>query len=411
MRFLSWMPALALVVTATSGHTDPITLPQAVARAAARPTVAMADADLAAARGLAAGARRPIYNPEVGAAVGPRRVGGSTGIAVDLSIAQTLELGGKRAARVAVAAARVTAAGAGRVVAARQAELEARRAFELALVARARIDAARAAEELAVQMEIATRHRQELGAGTQLQTNLAAAEVGRAHHDRVDAESQYEAELAALATAVGAGPDERLEPAGELGGFVPSAWTEDELVTRALAQRPELAQAQAERAAAVAEVRLADAVGRPDVTVGLSYGFEQDVDVDAHTVMVSASIGLPFRNRNQGERSATRARVGRAELDLQRQRAEVVRAARLAARTYVRARDALAGFDAQINQRLGENLALARQSFDSGKIDYFEFNVVRRELIANRTAHLDAIAEAVDAWHALARAAGEEQTP
>ena len=39
------------------------------------------------------------------------------------------------------------------------------------------------------------------------------------------------------------------------------------------------------------------------------------------------------------------------------------------------------GFDAQINQRLGENLALARQSFDSGKIDYFEFNVVRRELI------------------------------
>ena len=87
------------------------------------------------------------------------------------------------------------------------------------------------------------------------------------------------------------------------------------------------------------------------------------------------------------------------------------REARLALANYLRARDAVLGFDQQVRERLHENLELARESFASGKIDYFEFNVVRRELIASRTAYLDAVAESVDAWHALVRAAGEEQTP
>ena len=87
------------------------------------------------------------------------------------------------------------------------------------------------------------------------------------------------------------------------------------------------------------------------------------------------------------------------------------REARLALRNYVRARDAVLGFDREVNERLHEILALARESFESGKLDYFEFNVVRRELVASRTAYLDAIAEAIEARHALMRAAGQDGAP
>lgn len=412
MRRHGWIATITLLLglAAERGHADPITLDQAVARAARRPGVSMAGEDVAAARGLAASARQPTYNPELGAAVGPRFVGGTTGVAVDVSLAQTFELGGKRAARAAVADARTRAAMAGLAVATRDAELATRRTFQLALVARARLDASRQAEELATQMATATRERQELGAGTQLQVNLATAEVGRARHDRVDAENLYEAAIAMLAAAAGAGPDERLEPAGELGALPESPWTRSELVRRALERRPELVQTRSEREAASAEVKLADALARPDLTLGVSYGFEQDTDVNAQTVRVSASIPLPFRNRNQGNRTASRARLRRAQLDEGRQRTAIVREAHLSLQSYARAREGVLGFDREINERLFENLELARQSFESGKIDYFEFNVVRRELIASRTAYLDAVTEAVDAWHALVRAAGEEPT-
>ena len=55
--------------------------------------------------------------------------------------------------------------------------------------------------------------------------------------------------------------------------------------------------------------------------------------------------------------------------------------------------------------------ALERAGLTISDIDYFEFNVVRRELIANRDAYLDAVTEAIEAWHTLLRAAGEEQVP
>lgn len=396
------------LATAATGHADPITLEQAVARAARRPTVDMANADVEAARATLAGARRPLYNPELGVAAGPRLAGGDVGVEVDVSIAQTIELGGKRGARRAAAAARVRASEATLAVATREAELEARRSFQLALVARARVEAGREAEQLAGEMEAATRDRKSLGSGTLLEINLAVAEVGRARHDRIDADNRYQAALVALAEAVGADPAERLDPIGEIAALPETPWTEAALVERALAQRPELAQAKADRTAAAAEVGLADALGKPDVTVGLSYGFEQDLDVDAHTVVASASIPLPFRNRNQGERAASRARLRRTDIDVRRQADQVVREARLALATYVRAREAVLGFDQQVSERLHENLALARESFASGKIDYFQFNVVRRELIASRAAYLDAVTEAVDAWHALVRAAGQE---
>ena len=78
---------------------------------------------------------------------------------------------------------------------------------------------------------------------------------------------------------------------------------------------------------------------------------------------------------------------------------------------YTRAREAVLGFDKEVNERLHENLELARASYTSGKIDYFQFNVVRRELLASRNAYLDAFEETVEAWSDVQQALGGEVKP
>ncbi len=66
----------------------------------------------------------------------------------------------------------------------------------------------------------------------------------------------------------------------------------------------------------------------------------------------------------------------------------------------------MVGFDADVNSHLQENLALASESFASGTIDYFEFSVMRKELVASGLAYLDAVGESIEAWYAVQRAGG-----
>jgi cobalt-zinc-cadmium efflux system outer membrane protein len=189
-----------------SAAADPITLQQALDRADQRPTVAMAIASSEAARHHAEQAGLATYNPELSVAAGPRFVDGDRNLAVQLGLAQTFELGGKRQARRAVAEARIEAAAAEQTTARTQARLETWRAFQLALIARERVVSAHEAEQVAVQIEAATVERQKVGFGTQLELNLTNAEVGRARHERLDAERKHEEALALLASTVGGPP-------------------------------------------------------------------------------------------------------------------------------------------------------------------------------------------------------------
>ncbi|HVV83360.1 MAG TPA: hypothetical protein VHE35_09785, partial [Kofleriaceae bacterium] len=101
-------------------------------------------------------------------------------------------------------------------------------------------------------------------------------------------------------------------------------------------------------------------------------------------------------------------RARRAEIDGGRVQAEIEREARLAFQTYARARDAVLGFDQDVVGTLHDNLELARESFTSGKLDYFTFSQVRRDLIAGQQDYLDAVDEMVEARYGVLRAAGEE---
>lgn len=440
-------PSGSIAANAAGTPSSPISIDEALARAAQRPLVGMAEAGLEEAKGVAQQAALPAHNPELSAAAGPRWVEGARDVALQVAVAQTLELGGKRAARREVAEARLAGMEVERRSAALMARAEAWLAFQRALAARERRATALEAEQVALQVEEATRERQKAGFGTQLELNLTTAEVGRARHERLDAERRYEEAAGRLASAVGAGAGERLEPTGTLalppalegGGGAGHAdagkaagdaagkagagngddgraagnvaGNADALVASALRGRAAAQRAQAGRRLAAAAVRAADAAAVPDLTLGVSYAQERDPGAVAQTVLATASIGLPLWNRNQGERRATRAAARRAELEAAWTATEIEREVRLALLGYQRAREAVMGFDREVNERLHENLELARESYTSGKIDSFQFNVVRRELLASRNAYLDAFEEMVDAWSALQQATGAEVMP
>ncbi|MFT3700156.1 MAG: TolC family protein [Kofleriaceae bacterium] len=387
---------------------ESITLDDALRRASARPSVAIATADRDAARGNALAADLPLYNPTLELAAGPRWSSGSVLGGASVGIGQTIELGGKRAARRDAADARVRSAASGLLGAQLAARIETWRAYELAVVARLRVESANEAEKTASEVVAATQQAQALGGETQLRLNLAIADLGKAKHDRLDAENEYAGAIADLASAIGA--TDIPEPS-DRSPRLPAALAESLAVNAAISNRPDLVQARAEVDATNADVHVADAGAVPDITLSLTYGYEPDPDVKTHTLAVGATIALPIRTRNQGQRAVTRALAHRADVEATWLRVEVERTARVAAQRYARALAAVEAFDREVSDKLHENLQLAADSYRAGKIDFYAFSIARRDLFANRLGYLDAAAEAIEAWAAVSRASALEVTP
>jgi outer membrane protein TolC len=128
-------------------------------------------------------------------------------------------------------------------------------------------------------------------------------------------------------------------------------------------------------------------------------------------VLGSLSIPLAVRNRNQGERAAARIGARRAAVERNHARVEIERAVRLAIDNFQRARDAIAGFDAAVTEKLDENLAAAQDAFAKGGLDFVELTTTQRDLIASRISFLDARLALVNAWADLALATTIEVKP
>ncbi|MBS1118675.1 MAG: outer rane efflux protein [Deltaproteobacteria bacterium] len=405
--------ALAVVGTlglATVTRAEPITIDQALERSAHRPSIEITELDVDAARANARGAALPRYNPEVSGGAGPQLGSGASSLQVQLGLSQTIELGGKRSARIQVADAQTR----GLEIARRGEQLRARvdtwRAFERAVVVRDRLATRREVEKLATALATALQKTAQAGGTTKLRVNVVVAEAGRATQERIAAEVEYASARAALASAIGAGPSEQPEPTGSVADLPALILKADELVARALREHPEVATSDNLLTVAKAQIADADARGATDLTLGLGYAYAPDPD-GAHAVVGSISIPLALRNRNQGERAAARIGAKRAAVERAHARVEIERSVRLAIDNYQRARDAVAGFDRAVTERLDENLAAAQDAFAKGGLDFVELTTTQRDLIASRISFLDARLALVNAWADLALATTIEVKP
>lgn len=405
--------ALAVVGTfglATTTRAEPITIDQALDRATRRPSLVLAGLGIDAAKAHRRGAMLSLYNPEVRGSAGPQFGAGTPSLLFEVGVSQTIERGGKRAARIGLADALTKGAEIDQRAESLRARVEAWRAFERALVMADRLATQREVESLALALAGAMQKSVQAGGTTKLRVNVVVAEAGRATQLRIAAEADYAAARAALATAVGAGPVDQLDPAGGGADLPDVSARGDELVARALREHPGIVATENALAAASARVVDADARGTVDVTLGLGYAYAPDPD-GANAMVASISIPLAVRNRNEGDREAARVGTKRAAVERTYERIEIERAARLALENYQRAREAVAGFDREVTNHLGENLSAAQDAFTKGGLDFVELTTTQRDLIASRLAFLDARLAAIDAWAELAFATTMEVKP
>jgi cobalt-zinc-cadmium efflux system outer membrane protein len=388
--------------TIGAARAETITLDEALRLAEKNnPDIRTGEADVQVAEGELEQARTIAFNPELAVEAGPVIGGGEEGLEYQVSLSQVFQLGGKRRKRTAGAEARKSAASLRFAWARQLVALRVRRVFWGAVAAREILATAREGEAIADELHAAADERLKQGAGTQLEVNLASAARGRARAERLAAERRYREARAELAAAVGAPAESNLEPSGDLAGFSAPDARFEELLASAI-RRPDVAAAAKDLAAAEVDLALAKALAFPDLSVGVVYGHEVDKDV----VLAGVSIALPLWNRNQGGRRAARATMRRAQVVDETSRREAERAVRTAYVAYQLAREAVAAFDRDVVEKLGENLQFARESMRAGKIGILEFSIVRGDLVDTRVAYLNAIRDLVEARYALELAAG-----
>ncbi len=311
-----------------------------------------------------------------------------------LALSQRIELGGKRSARVAVAASerdfallslRRAEADLARDIRVGHAELRA--AENRAVLARDNVGQAR---ELARTARLLV----DVGRDPPLRQLRAEALLAEAQAEEARAFGELLAARRLLGDLIGSS-----DP--ELSASIPG----DEAVPGALPpETPSLDEqlAVAERDAASARIRVARADAVPDVTA--SGGVRRINDGRETAFVAGFSIPLPFRDRNRGGIEA-------AQADALASEAALAQARLTARRAQHDARMLLGAADARVEALSGPSLAqaeeavrLARIGYSAGKFSLLELLDVQAALTTAKTALIEARLDRARALAALIRA-------
>ncbi|MBX9606828.1 MAG: TolC family protein [Gammaproteobacteria bacterium] len=321
-----------------------------------------------------------------------------------VAVAQTIELGGKRAARMALAGRLRDLAGG--LIAQKRAVLRAtlRQAFFELLAAQARVDLA--AETLALTRQDVDSVRQQIEAGrlpavaatrTDIELTNAVLDTARARASLARNQRHLAALLgdrARSVTVAGSLADLHVLP--------PLSVLED-----ALPSAPALTTASLEtaRRAAQTDVEATHRYGDLTLTVGLRYLSE----VHEPAAVLSVSVPLPFSDRNQGNLARAQGAAEQAAALERAMEIEVARDLDDAYQRYDTAVQATMRIADTIVPAAEHTLAVTIRGFKLGKFGLIELIDARRTLLAARTQLIDARLEAQSAISDVSRVLGDER--
>jgi len=366
----------------------------------AAPRLALGAAEVRAAEGHAAqAATRP--NPTLDLMV--ENAGGSgpyrdfESAETTLSIAQPLELGGKRIARTSAARADVVAAQAraasGQVEFARDLAL----AYVIAEASQQRLAIARDSIDLAQADARAARLLVENGKEAQVRAIQAEAGLAMARADLAALQAETETALARLSALTGS-PETYAAVSGGLLDAADAAPPPPEP-----AFSPAVAAARAERDAAERRIALESARRAPDLAV--SFGVRQFQSDDSTAAVFGVSVPLPLFDRNRGAIVAATANAQAAQARVAMAQAEQ-EADRRAATAQVAASAQTLDASGRAEAAASQAYRLARIGYDAGRLPLSELLSARRDLIAARVRAVDTKLARVKAHADLARAQG-----
>ncbi|WP_141619444.1 TolC family protein [Myxococcus sp. AB036A] len=401
-----WAWALALLLPAHAGAAERgMTEEEAVSRALqANADVRLQHAEVEAAQARLAQATLFLQaNPELSAAVGPRR-GTQETTDVNVQLTQSFEVAGQQGARNAAARAAMEAAQAR--LSARRLEVAAavREAFGRALVAERRRVLSEEAAQLAAQSLTTAQSRLEAGDATRIEVNAARIEAGRSQAEARRAAQELSVALSVVRALLALPPGEDLRLLGELPSPAPSPDTAylDSLVQQASSRRPELIAARKELEAARAERKLATRAAFPSLRLGAGYSREEGDQI----LQGVLAFDIPIFNRNQAARGEATARIAQAETALGAAERSVRQEVQLAAARLSAASASAAALAGEVREASQENLQLINEAYAAGKVDFLELLLVRQAALEARRGYLEAMEEFISARAELARASG-----
>jgi outer membrane protein, heavy metal efflux system len=349
---------------------------------------------------------------------GTRQVNGKDN-SIGTSAMLPLELGGRRAARIAVAA---------REVEVREREVANR---ERLLAAEVRVkfgEALAQALKLSFTDELVEANQQSFnliaarvveGATPPLEQNMALVELNRLRSIRESAEGQLEVLMFELRNLIGMKPEEPLRLRGDFNNLIDQLAPVADATERALHERPDLQAFRAAENLAVARIEQARAEGRLDASVSLGYermnssfpvfgvnehGQLQPVQDVFHFLKFGVSLDLPVRNKNQG---AIEAAVAESEAAKQRREFAELTVRREVAAAYARyERDARAMeiFRVGVREPARANLDVVRQTYELGSKTLIDYIGEQRRFIELENDYIDAQLAVYDARIEIARA-------
>lgn len=382
--------------------TEDVTLDAILAYADARsPLLAVARSTRAHADAARAAASPALpANPELTIAVGPRFSDGETGVDVQASVMQQLEIAGQRGLRYE-AADRLHERTDAEIEEARWAvHCDVHAAFHRALVERERASLAKRVATFQEEVLRVVERQIDAGEAPALTLRLAQAEVAQAHQSLVLAEQSFWAARMTLGQLAGWPASQPPNPSGELDEPREPP-TQPQLVAVARKRLPSLRAGAAAIREAEARAVLADRESWVNPSVGVQYTHEGNPANGATNdiVLGVVSVPIPGFQANQGERAKARAdlTVANAELNAQRDllEADIARAHSEAIAAAKRTR----AYGTEILPRFEENLTLLRRAFELGEIDIMALSVGRERFLRIQS---DALGARLDYFVALA---------
>jgi cobalt-zinc-cadmium efflux system outer membrane protein len=320
--------------------------------------------------------------------LGTGRFRGGREAQLTLQLSQAIELGSKRAARVATATR-------AQDVATR--EYEAKRVDVLAQVTRHFIDVlaaqhavalAETRRQLAQSTVEATIRQARAGAGSALDQRKATIERARLRMAAEHAEHELSGSRRQLAAVWGSGVAQFERVEGDL--FSRHALPTYQQLTDRLTQAPDMLRQLSERDLREAEVRLADTKRIPSPI--LMAGVRHLEGPEDEAFLFGVQVPLPASDRNQGGRAEARALLAKSD--------EIRRATELRLRTVLfglhqelrHASVALDALENDIVPQAEQSLSLSRDGFAQGRFSYLELADAERTLAAVKSERVETAA-------------------
>jgi outer membrane protein, heavy metal efflux system len=386
------------------GQQQSITLDQALTRARTRaPQIIAAQGRIDEARGRLTGASVLLQdNPTIESSLGPRYSPNGDTTDYDVSISQPFELGGRRAARIEGARARIDRETAMSGDVARRLLRDVGVAFSRGLAAKERLRLAQASSKIADELFQSMNRRFQAGDVPILDVNLARNSSARARAEVRSSQAAYTAATGDLRIFLGMSGDDSLEIAGDLHDR--QRFDLSNLMAKA-GDRPDLRALAAEKAEANADVRLGKSFRWPTVAPAFSYKRDQGDNV----VQGGLSFTLPIFNRGQELQAVGQAHTKRLDRELESTKRAISVEVRTAFDVYNLQVAAVDELERDALPSLEENETLARRSFEEGEIGLAELLLIRREGFDLRTMYTERLLEAAIAGIELESRAGVMQ--